>query len=97
MSTTTTEAQGFVRVSCMTADVIRAAEIVKPTSSLTDLTGEFGEPQIFTEWSIERTDGSFSVVLRENRWPRDPDRDCEHWTPAPGFNWTKYHGREVAS
>lgn len=90
MSVYTTEAMGFVRVACAVADVIRASEMVKPASSLTDLTGEFGEPTIFTEWGIEVSDGSYRVALREIHWPQDPDRDCEHWVPAPGFDFKQW-------
>lgn len=90
MSVHTNEAMGFVRVGCLIADVMRQAEIVKPASSLTDMTGEFGEPTVFTEWGVTATDGSYRVALREIRWPSDPDRDCEHWVPAPGFNYKKW-------
>jgi len=87
MNVHTDESMGFVQVGCMIADLLRSDERVKPQSSLTDFDGDFGEPIIFTEWGIERNDGSTLVVLREARWPRDPDRDCEHWVPAPGFNY----------
>jgi hypothetical protein len=78
---------GFVRVGCLISDLLHQPEIVRVHSSLTDMDGEFGEPIIFTEWGITKSDGSTNVVLREARWPKDPDRDCEHWVPAPGFNY----------
>jgi hypothetical protein len=88
MSVFTNESMGFVRVGCMIADLLKQNEIVKPHSSLTDLHGEFGEPIVFTEWGITTTDGTGTrVVLREIRWPDAPERDCQHWVPAPGFDY----------
>lgn len=75
----------WVRVSCETADVIRASAHVHPYSGRSDLHGEFGEPEVFTEWGIRDRDIS---VLREHRFPgpdlTGPDRkSCEHYVPAP--------------
>lgn len=47
-------------------------------SSLTDLDGRFGEPLVYTEWG----DADERPVLRDYRWPKDDERDCEHYVPA---------------
>ena len=94
MSNKTTEHMGFVRVACMTADLLRQVESVKPHSALTDMDGRCGEPEVFTEWGTTVSDGSTRVVMREIYWPK-LDRDCEHWVPAPGFDyraWAQNHG-----
>jgi len=44
-------------------------------ASRTDLTGEFGEPYVFTEWGNKDTD---TPLLQDRRWP-DSDRPCEHY------------------
>ena len=51
-----------------------------PTNSLTDMSGEFGEPKVFTEWGHRETG---EPLLRDCRWP-ESDRPCEHheWVSA---------------
>lgn len=76
---------GWVRVSCEVADVIRASSHVHPYCGRSDLTGEFGAPEVFTEWGIRDRD---VTVLREHRFPgadlAGPDRKpCEHYVPGP--------------
>ncbi len=44
-------------------------------SSLTDIDGEYGPPEIFTEWGYRVTD---VPVLRDYRWPGS-GRPCEHF------------------
>lgn len=69
----------FVRVPCRTADVIRDHPAMKPLAGCSDLGGEFGPPEIYTEWGFD--DGT--VVMRESRFPAldgGPDRKpCEHF------------------
>ncbi|MHA3723786.1 hypothetical protein ACXR2T_07895 [Leucobacter sp. HY1910] len=91
---------GFVQVSCSTADAIlcgsRAPELgsgrgaawgsIRPSSSLTDPDGEYGSPLVYTEWSFEKND---YVALREYQFPGD-DRLCEHWVPGPGFDHQRF-------
>lgn len=83
---------GFVRVGCMTADLLRAHMSLRVASSLTDISGVYGEPTIFTEWETKESE---CVAMKEYRWTHDPSRDCEHWVPAPGFDFAAY--REARS
>ena len=77
----------WVAVACEVADVIRHSEHVKPTASKTDLSGEYGDPEVFTEWSVTYPSGREVAILREHRWPGRPDdhgpvadaRPCEHY------------------
>lgn len=76
----------WTRVACEVADIIRASEHVKPTASKTDLDGAYGEPEVYTEWSVVYPSGNEIPVLREHRWPGlildDPNaRPCEHYVP----------------
>jgi hypothetical protein len=73
---------GWVPIPCLTADLIRQHPEVRPHASRTDMTGEFGEPCIYTEWGIE-VNGEDIPVMREWRYPSrvpgEPDRrPCEH-------------------
>lgn len=81
--------QPFVQVDCRIADIIRFDERVRVVSSLTDLDGMFGRPEVFSEWAFHREGHADLVALREHRWPED-DRPCEHWVPAPGFDFGAY-------
>ena len=68
-------------VACVVADLIRHSEHVKVSASKTDLYGQYGEPEVYTEWVTANAE---TVVLREHRWPSphsgepDPYR-CEHY------------------
>lgn len=80
--------QGWTPVSCLVADLLRMNEEVVPASSKTDLSGQYGEPEVFTEWTTR--DGEHSV-LREHRWPSphsgEPDPYvCEHYAPGDRRN-----------
>jgi hypothetical protein len=46
-------------------------------ASKTDIDGEYGTPEIYTEWGRKATD---EPVLRDYRWPNS-DRPCEHYVP----------------
>ena len=80
----TYERDGFTPVSCLVADVIRGNEHVTPFSSKTDLSGEYGEPEVYTGWAVETKASGTVTVLHEHRWPSshsgkpDPYR-CEHY------------------
>lgn len=86
----TAESMGFTRIDCRVADVLRSAPKLVVGSSLTDPCGSYGEPVIFTEWGIRAADGSYRVVMREIRWPDDAGRGCQHWVPAPGFDYKSW-------
>jgi hypothetical protein len=43
-------------------------------SSLTDVSGTYGEPYVLTEWGYTDTD---VLVLKDERWP-ESDRPCVH-------------------
>lgn len=68
----------WVPVSCHVADVIRHSDMMHPISTLTDLDGGFGEPQVYTMWGFDDE----RPVMREWRWPGGfgkPDvKPCEH-------------------
>lgn len=51
-------------------------------SSKTDLDGEYGRAEVFTEWGYRETD---VPVLRDIRWPKD-DAPCEHYAFAPAVS-----------
>lgn len=74
---------GMTRVSCITADLIRQNEFTHVYASKTDSAGMYGEPEIFTEWSITMPDNTEYIVMREHRWPSEDgytDRySCEHY------------------
>ena len=68
----------WVPIPCLTADLIRQHPDVHVHASRTDMTGEYGEPCIYTEWGIDDI-----PVMREWRYPSavpgEPDpRPCEH-------------------
>jgi hypothetical protein len=70
------------QVSCEERDAFYAAGIEDwcPGSTLTDLDGQFGEPEMFIEWWDRETE---QPQLRDQRWPRRggerPDaRPCQH-------------------
>lgn len=78
---------GWVAVSCEVADAIRGNAHVKPSASKTDLYGEYGSPEVYTEWSAVYPSGREVPVLREHRWPgpvvsADDVKPCEHYAPA---------------
>jgi hypothetical protein len=73
----------WVSVACVVADAIRASEFVQAYAGRSDLYGEFGEPEVYTEWGIRDRD---IPVLREWRYPGvdgapDP-KPCRHVVPA---------------
>lgn len=77
------------RITCAERESI-VAEIgdnLSVSAAYTDLYGEFGEPEVFTEWFDKRT---CRAVLKESRFPsltypigidRKP---CEHFAAARG-------------
>lgn len=79
------------KISCTERDELKASRDLKPFASRTDLGGEFGDPEIFTEWGDPTTD---TPVLRDHRYPplytgldtdptayaqRPDTRPCEHY------------------
>ncbi len=75
----------WVPVACEVADVIRHSEHVTVYASHTDIGGEHGAPEIYTEWGL-RGDREIAV-LREWRYlpyhEGEPDRKpCEHHVPT---------------
>ena len=83
----------WVAVACVVADVIRAHDKVAPSSSKTDLFGTYGQPEVYTEWSVVYPSGREMPLLREHRWPGPeggPDaKPCEHYAPT---NMPVLHG-----
>ena len=82
----------WTEVACHVADVIRHSEHTTVYASHTDIGGEHGAPEIYTEWGIKDDDAE-RPVLREWRYlpyyEGEPDRKpCLHlvptraWTPA---------------
>lgn len=61
-------------------ELLRDQPDLRVSASKTDIGGEFGEPEIYTEWS-----GRDEVpVLREHRWPAEDfngadEKPCEHY------------------
>lgn len=77
MSTHMWDMNGWRKVDCETSEAVLIAHPDRSVgSSLTDLSGEFGEPIVFTEW-----DSDGSPILRNYRWPQTAGRVCEHWVP----------------
>ena len=78
----------WVDVACFVADVIRHSDHVTVYASHTDLSGEHGAPEVYTEWGIKALpDGRERPVLREWRFPSaladGPDRlPCRHAVPT---------------
>jgi len=70
----------WVPIPCLVADLIRQHPQVVPIAGRTDISGEFGEPCVYTEWGL-RDDAT--PVMREWRYPSrvpgelDP-QPCEH-------------------
>jgi len=70
------------RVTCQERDVAFAAwnGAWGVGSSLTDFDGQYGDPQMFTEWWDKATE---RPVLRDRRYPGRPGqpdpRPCEHY------------------
>ena len=69
----------WVAIPCRTADVIRSHPAIKPLSGRSDLGGEYGPPEVYTEWGFEDD----TAVMREHRYP-DPDggsdrKPCTHY------------------
>jgi len=52
----------WVEVSCEVADAIRVSEPIKPTSFKTDLSGVYGEPEVYTEWSAIYQSGRLPLM-----------------------------------
>lgn len=73
----------WVPITCEERERLVHAEVPRLTvlSSITDPSGEYGSPRIFTEWGLEDE----TPVLRDERWPgrewpSGPDeRPCEHY------------------
>jgi len=71
-----TDRTGWTQVSCPASDRIRDEHLDKVvSSSLTDLDGEYGDPVVYTEWSVGDV-----PLLRDYRWVAT-ERECEHWIP----------------
>jgi len=81
---------GWRKITCAERDDLyftSGLDLV-PIASRTDLGGEFGDPEMFTEWGDRATE---KPLLRDYRWPpryREepstllPDtRPCEHYVP----------------
>jgi hypothetical protein len=70
---------GWTEITCRERDALFASRPLRPFSSHTDTTGEFGEPFIYTEWGDPTTE---KPVLRDYRWPGPNDtadtRPCRH-------------------
>lgn len=71
-------------IPCHIADILRHSEFVVPYSSLTDLSGKYGHPTVYTFWVTKTAE---TPVLKEWRWPSavdgEPDlRPCEHYVPT---------------
>ena len=74
----------WTEVACFVADVIRHSEHTTVYASHTDIGGEHGAPEIYTEWGIKDHE---VPVLREYRFlpyvEGQPDRKpCEHYVPT---------------
>lgn len=71
----------WTKISCADREELMQRPGLVVGASFTDMDGEYGDPQMRTEWVAR--DGE-EPVLREVRWPsrvvgeRDP-RPCEHW------------------
>lgn len=65
----------WVRADCKASDTARGDHDVKVWSSLSDTTGDFGVPLMFTEWGTP--DGTRPVVA-DLRYI-DSDKPCEHY------------------
>lgn len=69
---------GWEPITCAESDTLRPD--LAPLSSLTDPTGDYGAPVIYTEWGTD--DGP---VLRDYRWPgaetvcAHPETVCAHY------------------
>ena len=81
------EERGWVRVSCVVADIIRVCDKVTVNSSLTDLDGTYGEPKLHTVWGLP---GS-GDVLDEYRWPAG-----DEWPAAPSGPGDRYRCEHYA-
>ncbi len=67
---------GWTPVACEQSDLIR--DSLRPVSSLTDLTGQYGPPIVYTEWATDDE----RPVLRDYRWPNS-EWECKHYVPTP--------------
>lgn len=67
---------GWIPVTCVESDELRQGK--RPRSSLTDLSGTYGTPVVYTEWSEADVD---RPILRDYRWP-DSERECAHYVKA---------------
>jgi hypothetical protein len=76
MSDNMHDLRGWAPVTCVASDAIRSNK--RPVSSLTDLSGTYGTPVVYTEWA-----DADRPVLRDYRWP-DSERDCAHYVPDAG-------------
>lgn len=74
MSDNMHDLSGWTPIACHASDKFRVG--ARPCSSLTDLSGTYGEPIVYTEWA----DDNEMPVLRDYRWP-DSERICEHYVP----------------
>ena len=66
MSGNMLDLSGWRRITCAESDELRQNKT--PVSSLTDLSGQYGEPTIYTEWAgvdgkpVLRASGVFQVI-----------------------------------
>jgi hypothetical protein len=64
----------WIAANCKESDAAHAGQEVNVWSSLIDMSGEYGEPRIFTEWGSK--DGRTPVVA-DLRYI-DSEKPCEH-------------------
>lgn len=76
MSADMNDLSGWMEIACVESDAIREGK--RPVSSLTDPSGTYGTPVVYTEWAGRDDE---RPLLRDYLWP-DSDRDCTHYVPA---------------
>ncbi|GAA4924482.1 hypothetical protein [Nesterenkonia rhizosphaerae] len=77
--------EGWAQVPCALSDALHRhgqpeehPGALRIFSTITDPDGMHGSAVIYTEWGV-RVNGVDTPLLREYRWPQEPERDCEHW------------------
>lgn len=74
---------GWTETSCEVAELIMRSDDVEPYSSLTDMSGQYGTPTIYTSWGLkpEMTRSGVEVELLRTWGPIDGE-PCRHLVPA---------------
>ena len=68
---------GWRKVGCVESDEAREAQPVTVESSLTDLSGQFGTPVMFTEWWSQEGN---KPISRDYYWhPHSDAGTCVHY------------------